>query len=346
MPGRRLAAGRAERAQRGERRRRPCLVVPQPHDVRHRGAVDAQQRPVAERRARAGSTPSSTGVAAVTPGTARSASPRPTAGTAPCGSGVEPDVGARRVRGLVALAARPGRGVRGRERPERRGEDQQQRGAGVAQRPARELAAGERRHEAAGRGRGARSASSARRGHDAHREHRAGEQPDRRCGDEQRVDAERAAGRAGDRRAVQPELDERDRPRARRARGRAPAAAAASGRPGARPRPGRRRCCAPERSVGIVSARSARTPPMSATANVRRPGSGVSRPTPSSAGLSRTRQDEQRREPRRRDHGRDRDQQRLAEGHRRARCPKPAAAGAEQRRLGPAALEEQRRRRG
>ena len=41
-------------------------------------------------------------------------------------------------------------------------------------------------------------------------------------------------------------------------------------------------------TVGIVSATSATTPPMMETANVAGPGSGASRPTPSSAGLRRT----------------------------------------------------------
>ena len=207
MPGASPRGG-PERTQRVERLR-ALLVVPHPHDVGHRGPVDAQQRPVAERRAQldravldrrrrrdAGNGPERT-----------RRSPR--AGRAPCGRGRQPDVGAGRVRGLVALAARPGRGVRGGERAERRREDQQERGAGVAQRPAGDLAPGERRHEPPAADEDAFGELGQARD-EPHREDGPGEQPDRRCRDQQRVDAQRAARGAGDRRAVQAELDERD----------------------------------------------------------------------------------------------------------------------------------------
>ena len=53
------------------------------------------------------------------------------------------------IRGLVRLRSRPGGGIRRRERAERGREHQQQRRPRVAQRPARDLLAGQRQHEAA-----------------------------------------------------------------------------------------------------------------------------------------------------------------------------------------------------
>ena len=278
---------RPSAAQRVERLR-ALGIVPDAHDVRHRGTVDAQQRPVAERRARAGSSrprPVSPPSPPAPPG-ARRRSPR--AEPCPGTSGVSRTSAPAAYAAWSRLAAGPRRGVRGCERPERRREDQQERGAGVAQRPARDLAAAERRHEPAGRGRG--GARRARRAAGTNRTARTAPPSSPIAGAATRSGStpERAARGAGERRAVQPQLEERDRRPARRARGPAPAAAAASGRPGARPRRGRRRSARPRAASGSSGRAIARTPPTSADRERAPAGQRRLRPTPSSAGLSRT----------------------------------------------------------
>ncbi len=98
--------------------------------------------------------------------------------------------------------------MRGGERPEGGGEHEQERGPRVAQRPTGDLASTHRGHEAAPTGqhplgdlRDARD--------DPDRDHRPGQQPDRGRRDQQRVHPERAPGVAGDRGAVEAQLEQR-----------------------------------------------------------------------------------------------------------------------------------------
>ena len=229
--------------------------------------------------------------------------------------------------------------MRGGERAERRGEDEQERGPGVAQRPARDLAPGERRHEPRPRTRSAFGELGEARD-EAHREDGPGEQPDRRCRDQQRVDPQRAARGPGDRRAVQAELDERDdrqdderevEPQPLRQR---PAHLPPDRGPDAgdrRPREQRRDRQREDRE-GAADERDRERAP----AGQRR-----LEPDAFERGVEPDGLDEERRRPGCRDDRRDRHEQRLAQGHRHE-VPEPAAAGPQEGGLGPPPLEEER----
>ena len=205
---RRLGPSRPERFERRDRAG-ARLVVTKAHDPGDRGAIDREQRPVAQRRAEIDGRAHHRRRGGDAGEPAEDATKPPGLDLAP-GTRGHPYVRTGRVRRLVGLAPGPGRRVRRRERPERRREDQQQRGTRVPERPPGELACAERRHQAAvphedplGELREARD--------DPDREHRPADQADRRRRDEQRVHAERTPGVAGDRRPVQAQLDERER---------------------------------------------------------------------------------------------------------------------------------------
>ena len=141
--------------------------------------------------------------------------------------------------GLVRLGPRPGGGIRRRERAERGREHEEQGRARVAQGSPRDLLAGQRQHEATPRLEEALGQLGQPR-HDPDREDGAGQQADGRRRDEQRIDAERAAGVRRDRSAVDPELPERDDRHDDQRRGPARAAARRSVRMAARRRHGHR----------------------------------------------------------------------------------------------------------
>ena len=93
--------------------------------------------------------------------------------------------------------------------PERGGQDEQQRRARVAERASSDLAGAERRDDPAATAEDPLADLGQARDEPG-REHGAGEQPDRRSRDEQRIDPEDAARVPGQRRAVQAELPQGD----------------------------------------------------------------------------------------------------------------------------------------
>ena len=176
-----------------------------------RRRIEPDERPVADRPPDVERTPSLTGVAAATPGIARYVGPARPRRQRRVVAGHDPDVGRRLPRRLVlpASGARSPRATAASV-PERGREHQEEGRPGVAERPAGELAAAERRRRARGRGRGTARSSSAIRG--TTRRARTAPAISPIAGAATSSGSSPSAPRAltGQRRAVQPELPERD----------------------------------------------------------------------------------------------------------------------------------------
>ena len=313
-------------------------VLAQPDDVGHRGAVEGDEVAAADRRTdidrgvrdrgRGGHAGDRLERAVQRPG-------RHVAG----GAGLDPHVGPGGPGRLIGLALGPRRGVRRCERPERGGEDQEQRRPGIAQRSSGDLPAAQRPDQSAG----SRQRPLAQLGeprHDPDREHRPRREPDRGRGHEQRVDAQRAACRARERRPVEAELEHRDhrhhdqreiQPEALRQRTSGLAAHRGAHAGDADARGERRDRERHERDEPAADGREVR-----GRTGQRRAQADALHGRVQADGL-----DEEHREPRRDDHGRHHHDQRLAERHR-GEMPRPRATRAQQRGLRPAAFEQQR----